>query len=83
MTVAQIASAIIEALTSGLSGIITAVPEAIVSAFQALFMTTTGTGESATTSLSVFGTVMLIFGGIALAFGITKLIFNVVRSKVG
>lgn len=79
MSVTSIASGIIEALTSGLTGIVTAVPQAIVNAFTALFMT--GSGENQT--LSAFAIVMLVFGGIALAFGITKLIYNVVRTHTG
>lgn len=83
MTASQIANDIIGALTSGLSGLISAIPNAIKDAFTALFTTTTGEGASAVTKVSDFAIVMLVFGGIALAFGITKLIYNLIRSKVG
>lgn len=82
MSVSALATAIMTALTSALvgsNGILTVVPQGIVTAFEALFIS--GTGESA--SLSVFATVMLVFGGIALAFGITKLVFNLVANKIG
>lgn len=82
MTVSALASAIMAALTAALvgsNGILTVVPQGIVTAFDALFIT--GTGESAT--ISNFATVMLVFGGIALAFGITKLVFNLVSNKIG
>lgn len=83
MTATQIASDIIGALTSGLSGLISAVPNAIKDAFNALFITTTGEGASAASHVSSFAIVMLVFGGIALAFGLTKLVYNLIRSKVG
>ena len=79
MTVSAIATSIIEALTSGLTGIITQVPQAIANSFTALFMT--GSGENQT--LSTMAIVLLVFGGISLAFGLTKLVFHLVRSKVG
>lgn len=83
MDVAAIAKQIIDALTSGLTGLVKVVPESIKSTFENLFLTTTGTGEQATTSVSTFAIVMLVFGGVALAFGITKLVFHLVRSKIG
>lgn len=83
MTATQIANDIIGALTSGVSGLISTIPNAIKDAFEALFLTTTGSGESAVTRVSTFSIVMLIFGGIALAFGLTKLVYNLVRSKIG
>lgn len=85
MSVSDLASAIMSALTSALvgeNGILTVVPNGIKNAFEALFLTTTS-GTNPTTSLSVFATVMLVFGGIALAFGITKLVFNLVANKIG
>lgn len=82
MTVTQIASSIMEALTSALvgeNGILTRVPQGIKNAFEGLFITTSGD----TSALSTFAVVMLVFGGIALAFGITKLVFNLVANKIG
>ena len=81
MSVADLASAIMAALTSALvgeNGILTRVPQGIKTAFETLFIDS-GTNPA----LSVFATVMLVFGGIALAFGITKLIFNLVANKIG
>lgn len=83
MDVAAIAKQILDALTSGLTGLVKVVPESIKNTFENLFLTTTGTGESATTNVSTFAIVMLVFGGVALAFGITKLVFHLVRSKIG
>lgn len=79
MAVSEIASSIIGALTSGLTGMVSAIPTAIKDTFQNLFFTTNGS----TTEVSTFAIVMLVFGGVALAFGITKLVYHLVRSKVG
>ena len=83
MDVAAIAKQILDALTSGLTGLVKVVPQSIKDTFENLFLTTTGTGESATTQVPTFAIVMLVFGGVALAFGITKLVFHLVRSKIG
>lgn len=79
MSIVQIATSIIEALTSALTGLLGPLAEGIKNAFVALFMDKTGD----TQSISIFGIVMLIFGGIALAIGISRLVFNIIRSKVG
>lgn len=83
MSVATIAGDIIGALTSGLTGLVSAIPTAIKDTFMNLFFDTTGTGESATQHVSSFAIVMLVMGGIALAFGLSKLVYNLVASKVG
>lgn len=78
----SIASQIIQNLLSGLTEILTRVPRAIASSFEALFIAPAADGAT-TQSLSVFSVIMLVFGGITLAFGLTKLVYNLVRSKVG
>lgn len=78
----SIASQIIQNLLSGLTEILTRVPRAIASSFEALFIAPAAEGAT-TQSLSVFAVIMLVFGGITLAFGLTKLVYNLVRSKVG
>lgn len=83
MTASQIASSVVGALLAPLTEILVQVPQAIVQAFTALFITTTGSGETATQAISVFAIVMLVFGGISLAIGITKLVFHSVSRKVG
>lgn len=86
MNVSTLASQIMSALTSALvgeNGILRVVPNGIKDAFEALFITTSGTGSEATSNVSTFAVVMLVFGGIALAFGITKLVFNLVANKIG
>lgn len=83
MSVTEIASEIVNAILAPLTDMLTAVPQAIVTAFQALFITTTGTGSDAVSHISIFGIVMLVFGGVALAFGLTKLVYHLVSKKVG
>ena len=83
MTAAEIAKEILDAITSGLTGLVSAIPTAIKDTFDSLFITTTNVGDTTTQGISTFAIVMLVFGGITLAFGITKLIYNLIRSKVG
>lgn len=78
MTVSAIGTAIVSALTSGLT-LIPTVASSIIEGFTGLFFT--GSGENQT--LSAFAIVMLVFGGVALAFGISRLVMNLIRSKVG
>lgn len=79
MSVSEIASGIVEALTSAFTSMVSVIPNAIKDTFTNLFFTTNGE----TQTISTFAIVMLVFGGVALAFGITKLVYHLVRSKIG
>lgn len=79
MAVSEIASSIIGALTSGLTGLVSAIPNAIKETFTNLFFD--GTGDAQT--MSGFAIVMLVFGGIALAFGLSQLVYHLVTKKIG
>ena len=89
MNIGEIASQIIEALTSGLGSLLRAVPMAIVEAFQYMFFKVTETTSNGVTTYEIsddlngFGITILIFGGVSLAFLLTKLVYNLVRSKIG
>lgn len=83
MTPAQIVSQIVEILTSGLTSFAQGIGGGISDAVQAMFFTTTGSGESATTTLSIYAIMVLVFGGVALAVGLTRLIFNWLGSLGG
>ena len=47
---------------------------------QAVFLTTTGSGEGATTTLSIFGVLIIIFAAISLAVGISRWAVNFLTS---
>lgn len=86
MTVANIVSQIMGALTSaftGENGLLVVIPKGIKEAFEALFIDTITTSSGSTQQVSVFATVMLVFGSISLVIGITKLVWHLVARKVG
>ena len=86
MTVSDIVSQIMGALTSAFSGengLLVVIPKGIKESFEALFLDSVTVSGTTTTSISVFATVMLVFGSINLVIGITKLIWHLVARKVG
>ena len=80
MTGVQIMTAIIEILVGGISGVATGIGQGLSTLAQSVFLQTTGTGESATTSLSVFGVLVVVFAGISLAIGLSRWVVNFVAS---
>lgn len=76
----NILSTICTTLGSGIQSLGTAVASGVNSIVQGLFLTTTGEGASATTTLSTFGYLVVIFAGIGLAVGIGRLLFGWVKS---
>ena len=80
MTGVQIMQAIIEILVGGISGVATGIGQGLSTLAQSVFLQTTGTGESATTSLSVFGVVVVVFAEISLAIGLSRWVVNFVAS---
>lgn len=73
-------SEIIRLLVGGITGISTGVGKGLSELAQNIFLTTTGSGETAVTELSVFGSLIVIFAGISLAIGLSKFIVNFVTS---
>lgn len=71
---------IITILVGGIKDMATGIGEGLSSLAQSIFLTTTGSGETATTSLSVFGTLIVIFAGISLAVGLSRWVVNFVGS---
>lgn len=71
---------IITLLVGGISGLSTGLGKGLSELAQSIFLTTTGSGETAVTSLSVFGSLIVIFAGISLAIGLSKFIVNFVTS---
>lgn len=80
MTGVQIMQAIIEILVGGISGVATGIGQGLSTLAQSVFLQTTGSGESATTSLSVFGVLVVVFAGISLAIGLSRWVVNFVAS---
>lgn len=69
-------SELIELLVGGITGVAKGIGEGLSSLVQSIFMQTTGTGADATTSLSVFGAVIIIFAGVSLAIGLSRWVVN-------
>lgn len=80
MSGVQIMQAIIEILVGGISGVATGIGQGLSTLAQSVFLQTTGTGESATTSLSVFGVLVVVFAGISLAIGLSRWVVNFIAS---
>lgn len=80
MTGVQIMQAIIEILVGGISGVATGIGQGLSTLAQSVFLQTTGTGESATTTLSTFGVLVVVFAGISLAIGLSRWVVNFVAS---
>lgn len=80
MTGVQIMQAIIEILVGGISGVATGIGQGLSTLAQSVFLQTTGSGDSATTSLSVFGVLVVVFAGISLAIGLSRWVVNFVAS---
>lgn len=80
MTGVQIMQAIIEILVGGISGVATGIGQGLSTLAQSVFLQTTGSGESAVTSLSTFGVLVVVFAGISLAIGLSRWVVNFVAS---
>lgn len=80
MSGVQIMQAIIEILVGGISGVATGIGQGLSTLAQSVFLQTSGSGDSATTSLSVFGVLVVVFAGISLAIGLSRWVVNFVAS---
>ena len=63
-----IVSQIIEILVSGISGIATGIGGGITELVKAIFFTTSGE----TTTMSLFGIMIVVFAGVSLAIGLSR-----------
>lgn len=72
----NIGGQIIDAFTSGFTGLVTYIPNTISTGFQNLFVDSNG-------NLTVFVYVCLVFGGIALVMGLLYLVYNLIAKKIG
>ena len=72
----EIVTQIVEILVAGLTQMASGIGSGLNDLVQSVFLTVTGEGATATTTLSVFGSVIIAFGGVALAIGLSKFIVN-------
>lgn len=80
MNASSIMTEIITLLVGGLKEMATGIGEGLSSLAKAIFLQTTGAEGSQTTSLSVFGILIVIFAGISLAVGLSRWVVNFVTS---
>ena len=71
-----IVSQIIEILVSGISGIATGIGGGISELVKSIFFTTTGE----TTTMSLFGIMIVVFAGISLAIGLSRWVLQFLTS---
>lgn len=71
---------VIEILVGGLSSMAQGIGTGLSTLAQSIFLVTTGSGDSATTTLSTFGILVVVFAGISLAIGLSRWVVNFVAS---
>lgn len=74
---------IIQLLVGGITELGKGIGSGLNNCVTSMFLVTSGTGENVTTSLSVFGGIVVIFSAIGLAVGLTKLVYHFVTSLGG
>lgn len=80
MTGLEIMKSIIEILVGGITEVAKGIGAGFSTLAQSVFLTTTGEGASATTTLSTFGVLIVVFAGISLAIGLSRWVVNFVAS---
>lgn len=80
MTGTQIMESIIEILVGGITQVAQGIGAGLSTLAQSVFLQTTGSGDSATTTLSTFGVLIVVFAGISLAIGLSRWVVNFVAS---
>ena len=73
-------SDVIKILVGAIKEFATGIGEGLSSLVQSIFLVTSGSGESATTTISIFGIVILIFAGVSLAVGLSRWVVNFITS---
>lgn len=80
MSGVQIMQAVIEILVGGITQVAEGIGSGLSTLAQSVFLQTTGSGDSATTTLSTFGVLIVVFAGISLAIGLSRWVVNFVAS---
>ena len=73
-------SDIIKILVGAIKEYATGIGQGLSSLVQSVFLVTTGEAASSTTTLSVFGIVIIIFAGVSLAVGLSRWAVNFLTS---
>ena len=71
---------IISILVGGLTEFGTGLGSALSSLVKSVFIVTSGDGSSATTTLSIFGVLIIIFAAVSLAIGLSRWAVNFITS---
>lgn len=71
---------VIEILVGGLSSMAEGIGTGLSQLAQSIFLVTTGSGDTATTTLSTFAILVVVFAGISLAIGLSRWVVNFVAS---
>lgn len=69
---------IIQTFTDGIGGVVTAIGNAIVDSFNAVFLTT---GTDGAVALSNVGTVIIVFAGVSLGLGLGYVALNLIKGR--
>ena len=80
MSGVELMKSIIQILVGGITEMAQGIGAGLSSLAQSIFLTTTGTGEAATTTLSTFGVLIVVFAGISLSVGLSRWVVNFVAS---
>lgn len=80
MTGTELVTQIITILVSAFKPFAEGIGAGLSSLAQSIFLQTVGTGSDATTSLSVFGTLIIVFAAISLAIGLSRWVLQFVSS---
>lgn len=80
MSGTQIMQSIIEILVGGITQVAQGIGSGLSTLAQSVFLTTSGEGSSATTTLSTFGVLIVVFAGISLAIGLSRWVVDFVAS---
>ena len=80
MSGVELMKSIIQILVGGIEEMAKGIGGGLSTLAKSIFLTTTGDGSSATTTLSTFGVLIVVFAGISLAIGLSRWVVNFVAS---
>ncbi len=81
MTGTSVVTSIIETLVAGITGIASGIGSGLSELVKSIFFTTTtAEGGASTTTISVFGIMIVAFAGISLAIGLSRWVLQFLTS---